>query len=221
MARVEGDAGVYAALAKVMVRIPAIGKDANNVRSGYAARSIDAVMEALHPLLADEGLVVLPEVLSAEYDTYTNQKGTLLTNARLRVAYHFTAYDGSQATMVVAGEARDAADKATNKAMSAALKYGLLQCFLVPLEGIDDADLDTIEATAELPRTADPVVWAKRQVFELVGGKVGEAEALWGMALGKAGIQVGQGEAIPSIDATLAAKVVAEAQRMMGKEPAQ
>jgi hypothetical protein len=37
----------------------------------------------------------------------------------------------------------DSADKSTNKAMSAALKYAIMQTFLVPTEELQDADATT------------------------------------------------------------------------------
>ena len=41
------------------------------------------------------------------------------------------------------GEAMDSADKATNKAMSAAYKYAAIQAFCIPTEGDNDADATT------------------------------------------------------------------------------
>jgi hypothetical protein len=69
------------------------------------------------------------------------------------VAYTFYASDGSSIRAVVVGEASDSADKSSNKAMSAALKYALLQIFCVPTES-DDADAYTHEAAPR--RQAQP-----------------------------------------------------------------
>jgi hypothetical protein len=41
------------------------------------------------------------------------------------------------------GEALDAGDKATSKAMSAAYKQAVVQLFCIPLQGSDDADAST------------------------------------------------------------------------------
>jgi hypothetical protein len=51
-----------------------------------------------------------------------------------------SATDGSAHTVKTYGEAMDTADKATNKAMSAAYKYACLQTFCIPTEGDNDAD---------------------------------------------------------------------------------
>jgi hypothetical protein len=51
--------------------------------------------------------------------------------------------DGSSVTTVITGEAMDSGDKATNKAMSVALKYALLQMFLIPTDDMRDPDATT------------------------------------------------------------------------------
>lgn len=55
--------------------------------------------------------------------------------------------DGSSVETVNVGEAMDSADKGMNKAMSIALKYSLLQMFLIPTEEPKDPDRDTPEET--------------------------------------------------------------------------
>lgn len=56
-----------------------------------------------------------------------------------------SAVDGSRHTVSTFGEAMDSADKATNKAMSAAYKYMAMQTFCIPTEGDNDADATTPE----------------------------------------------------------------------------
>jgi hypothetical protein len=56
--------------------------------------------------------------------------------------------DGSMHTARVVGEAMDSADKATNKAMSAAYKYLCIQTFCIPTEGDNDADATTHEVVS-------------------------------------------------------------------------
>ena len=54
--------------------------------------------------------------------------------------------DGSHVDVVTWGEARDAADKATNKAMTGAFKYAIMQAFMVPTQDLQDADQFSPEA---------------------------------------------------------------------------
>src|SRR5690606_17937912 len=56
--------------------------------------------------------------------------------------------DGSKFTIRTFGEAMDSADKATNKAMSAAYKYAAMQAFCIPTEGDNDADATTHDVAA-------------------------------------------------------------------------
>jgi hypothetical protein len=60
--------------------------------------------------------------------------------------YHFYAEDGSTVSVgPVPAEGLDSGDKATNKALSAALKYALIQTFSIPTEDMAEADLDSPE----------------------------------------------------------------------------
>ena len=63
--------------------------------------------------------------------------------------YDFYAEDGSKVTVgPIPAEGLDSGDKATNKALSAALKYALIQTFSIPTEDMAEADLDSPEIGA-------------------------------------------------------------------------
>jgi hypothetical protein len=49
------------------------------------------------------------------------------------------------------GEAMDSADKASNKAMSTALKYTLMQMFLIPTKDEKDTEYQTHEVSPKKP----------------------------------------------------------------------
>jgi hypothetical protein len=57
--------------------------------------------------------------------------------------------DGSSHVISTIGEAMDSGDKATNKAMSAAYKYALMQAFCIPTEGDNDSENQTHEVMSE------------------------------------------------------------------------
>lgn len=143
---------IYPAMATILTKIPAIAKDARNIQSGYGARSIDQVMDVMHGLFAEVGVVPVPEVLEKEYiereSVSDRGKKSTIIDARITVAYRFTAVDGSYVTSVVATEGRDYADKATTKALSQAFKYAMLQTFSIPLND-HDPDTESIEVTRE------------------------------------------------------------------------
>ena len=130
-----------------------ISKDRNNQQQGYKFRGIDDVYNALAPLLAKHGLVIIPRILSRVVAERVTQKGGTLFNVTVEAEFDFvSAKDGSKVTARSFGEAMDSADKATNKAMSAAYKYTAFQTFCIPTEGDNDADATTHEPT----RPADP-----------------------------------------------------------------
>jgi hypothetical protein len=133
-----------------------IGKDSENKFDGYKFRGIDAVYNALSPLLAKHGLCVLPRMLTRTCEERQSQKGGALFYVTVEAEFDFvSAKDGSRHTVRTFGEAMDRGDKATNKAMSAAYKYAAFQAFAIPTEGDNDADATTHEV-AQKDMRANP-----------------------------------------------------------------
>jgi len=141
---------IYKALAAVNKQIKAIGKDRTNQQQGFKFRGIDDVMNELHSLFAANEIFILQTVNEVNVTERTNAKGTALFYVRINVTYQFTHSDGSHADITVYGEAMDSGDKATTKAMSIALKYALLQMFLIPTEEDKDPDAVAHEVKAKL-----------------------------------------------------------------------
>ena len=138
-----------------------IGKDSTNTFDNYKFRGIDAVYNALAPLLAKHGLCILPRMLTRHVDERTSAKGGALFYVTVEAEFDFVcAEDGSKHTIRTFGEAMDRGDKATNKAMSAAYKYAAFQAFAIPTEGDNDADASTHEVAAK-PKRAPVISVAK------------------------------------------------------------
>lgn len=152
---------VYEAIAKVMAVMASegISKSRKNQQQGYNFRGIDDVYNSLARPMVDAGLVVLPRVLSRDCTERQTAKGGALFYVVVECEFDFVAVsDGSKHTVKTYGEAMDSADKATNKAMSAAMKYAYMQAFCIPTEGDNDADLYTHEVAPkkkELPTLDD------------------------------------------------------------------
>ena len=149
---------VYKAIAAIAGDLAKTGiaKDKNNTMQGYKFRGIDDIYNALAPLLALHGLVILPRVIDRIVTERVNSKGTVLFYVVVKVEFDFvSAQDGTKHTLAMLGEAMDSGDKATNKAMSAAYKYACLEAFCIPTEGDNDADATTHEVKAEKPK-AEP-----------------------------------------------------------------
>jgi hypothetical protein len=147
--------GVFKAISAVSADIAETGiaKGRSNQQQGYKFRGIDDVYNAMAPILAKHGLVILPSVFERSVvERQTKNGGTLFFTT---VGVEFTlayAGDGSTVTVRTYGEAMDSGDKSTNKAMSAAYKYACMQAFCIPTEGDNDADGTTHEVAAKAPK---------------------------------------------------------------------
>lgn len=144
---------IYAAIPKVAKAIGAIAKTRKNQQQGYQFRGIDDVLNACHDPLTEHGVFLTTEVSDITREERASRGGGVLIYTTLKLKVSFHAEDGSSVTTITAGEAMDSADKSTNKAMSAALKYAFFQTFTIPLEESDDADATTPEPT---PRAQPP-----------------------------------------------------------------
>lgn len=137
--------GIYAAMANVMRGIEAVSKSKRCGDMNYKYRGIDDVYNMLHPLLASNGIFILPQVLERNSEQFTLRNGGLATRTFLRVRYSFVHSDGSAISCTVVGEGADNSDKSIGKAMAYAAKYCLLQTFCIPTEDMPDPDAEKKE----------------------------------------------------------------------------
>lgn len=136
---------IHHALAAVMAEVQAVGKDSVNRDQGFNFRGIDAVVNAVGPVLRKHGVIVTPHVEAIEYDAAPTRSGGRINTCRVRVRYTFTGPAGDSLSCLVAGEAFDSGDKSTAKAMSVAFRVALLQALALPTHE-PDPDLDTYDA---------------------------------------------------------------------------
>lgn len=131
---------IYAALAAVMADVDHVSKRDRNEHQRFLFRGIDAVVNAVGPVLRQHQVVVVPNVEHVSYDTVATSTGKPATACRVLATYTFYAPDGSSIDTRVAAEAWDAGDKAAPKAMSVAFRTALLQALALPT---DEPDPDT------------------------------------------------------------------------------
>lgn len=136
---------IHKRISMVMVDVGAIAKSGKNEADGYMFRSIDDVYDKLQPVLGKHGVFFLPSVLESKEErfkgTFEGKKNVSLIRIKLKVKYSiFAAEDGSTIETTVEGEAIDDSDKATNKALTAAFKYMLIQVFCIAVKNLADAD---------------------------------------------------------------------------------
>lgn len=133
---------IYGLIGQAMREIGAVGKDKKNPQQGFMYRGIDAVYNALSPVMAKLGLFLVPEILEQNREERQTKSGSNLIYSILKIRYTVFAPDGSHVSAVVIGEAMDNGDKSCNKAMSAAFKYAAFQLFCIPTEEMIDPDAE-------------------------------------------------------------------------------
>ena len=140
---------IYGLIGQAMKKIGAIGKDSTatnyNGKQMYKFRGIDAVYNALNPVMAELGLFICPEVLEQTREERKSTSGGNLIYSILKVKFTMYAPDGSNVSCITIGEGMDSGDKASNKAMSAALKYACFEMLMIPTEEMVDPDAEVHE----------------------------------------------------------------------------
>lgn len=163
---------IHEALSNVMADVGAVGKDQRNQSQKFNFRGIDDVVNAVSPALRTHGVVVLPHVVTTEYDEITSGGGKRQAWVKLTVEYRFVGPEGDELHAVVASEATDFADKATAKAMSVAFRIALLQVLALPTDDVDP-DAEYHERDSQ-PAEADTL---RTKLFDLCKAKeIGPAE---------------------------------------------
>ena len=131
---------IFEKLCAINKEVEAVKKTDKNAQQGFMYRGIDSVMNELHSLFAKHGVVIISESIDRVISERATKSGGVLFYVTEKMKFSFYAEDGSFVSSIIDGEAMDSGDKATNKAMSIALKYCLLQMFLIPT--VEDKDPD-------------------------------------------------------------------------------
>jgi hypothetical protein len=118
-------------LAEVRRRIGYVQKRGHNERFNYSYVTAADIAGSVGDLLAQLGVVVIPRLEDISYESAAG-RSEAARMARVIMAYTFADVDsGEEIIAKVAGQGLDAGDKAPYKAMTGALKYALLQSFLL------------------------------------------------------------------------------------------
>jgi hypothetical protein len=148
-------------MSDVMKDIGSVGKDQKNQAQGFKFRGIDQFVNSLYPALTKNGVFMAPRCVSEAHELKevkrSSGKDGVDKHVTILMEYDFFAEDGSKVTVgPIPAEGLDSGDKATNKALSAALKYALIQTFSIPTEDMAEADLDTPVISARQPSSVAP-----------------------------------------------------------------
>jgi len=147
---------IYKKIPAIMAEVGHIAKTRKNQGQGYSFRGIDDFYLAVQPLFAKHGVFVAPSVINEAREERASKSGGVMIYSILRVVFTFWADDGTYFTCTTVGEAMDSGDKSANKAMSAAMKYALMQVFCVPTEEDNDTENNSPDPIPKFP-TAEKI----------------------------------------------------------------
>lgn len=127
---------IYQRMNEVMREVKAIQKESKKVNGQYTFVSHDAVAEALHMPMVNAGIVMLPSI---EELTRDGNRTTVM------MGLNFINIDNPEDKCYIrhAGDGIDPQDKGIGKAVSYAVKYGMLKAFCLATG--DDVEKDSIE----------------------------------------------------------------------------
>lgn len=152
--QLPGIGKIHAALVAVMGEVGGVGKTRKNESQHYSYRGIADITLACQPLMAKHGIHVVPHVvLKDDIQEFQTAKGATMFRVRQTIQFRFYHSDGSYVPCETTGEGMDSGDKATNKAMSSALKYCLVQTFCIPEADPADTEKDSPEVTGRAAQT--------------------------------------------------------------------
>src|SRR5699024_4894764 len=128
-------------MAKVMKEVKYIEKKGFNNFSKYKYATESDVAEKVREVLADQNVIMLPDVVEHTTREHINRKGNTEYIATVRVKFTFFDGDsGEEISIHSAGEGQDAGDKAVYKAITGAQKYALMKAFMIPTGDDPEAD---------------------------------------------------------------------------------
>jgi hypothetical protein len=138
---------IYKKIINVMREINFIPKETfvKMRTGGYTAVSHDTVARLLHPILAEQGIVVRVTLLDSSKETMNG--GMVFYSGRYSLAL-IDSDDGDSIEYVGEAHAIDVGDKAPGKALSYATKMLLLKAFLLET-GENDEERVEVEEKAE------------------------------------------------------------------------
>lgn len=169
---------IHAAISAIMAEVGGVAKGRKNEQQGYKFRGIADIYLACQPLMAKYLVHVAPyQVLEESFYERETKSGSKQFHVRQRIEFRFYHADGSHVQCVTTGEAMDTGDKASNKVMSAAMKYALIMTFAIPE---DDPDIDTENSSPEAHGPAGGRAPAAKQPPTRAAAPVDKA-----MAIGK------------------------------------
>lgn len=138
---------LYSKVAKVMGQVGIIEKSGYNKYDDYEYATAEDIKEALRPLCAKENLWISSEIKSYNKNLISTQKGNY-TEIELGMIFTLRCGDtGAKVKLLYSGYALDKGDKHIYKAYTGAMKYFLINNFM--LSTGDDPEMDSPQISQE------------------------------------------------------------------------
>lgn len=173
----EESKGLYQKMAAVMGKCGYIKKRGRNTVQGYDYVMAADIAGEMGSLLAEHGLAFAPVEQEWDWDTRESSRGGALFVCKLHVKYSLLDTETGQSIIIPSfGEGMDSGDKAAYKAMTGALKYALIQTFLIaagddPEEETEDKQVKTDGNQPKVVVKDDPKVCPVCNKAAIIKGK--------------------------------------------------
>lgn len=133
---------IYEAMPKIMAKVKAVAKTKENLGQHYKFRGFDDIYAAVRLIMAEHGVFATHAISEHRWEERATKGGSAVYWVCAVFDVTFWASDGSSVVTQAFGEAMDSGDKAANKAMSMAMKYALVDTFLIPTGEPRDTEND-------------------------------------------------------------------------------
>lgn len=141
-------------MSAVMDDVKVVAKRDRNVEQRFSFRGVDAVVNAVGPIVREHRLKVVPKLVSVEHQYLSMGEGKRAPDyVTVVVEYEWRGPSGDTVSTITPGAAMDWGDKAVAKAMSVAYRTMLIQALMLPTDEIDP-DAETFDVDHG-PQTSD------------------------------------------------------------------
>lgn len=141
---------VHEAWSSVMNDVRSLAKGDRNQFQNFNFRGVDAVLNAVGPVLRTHGVIVVPINVEAKHRDFLDPKDKTIHEAIVTVTYRVTGPAGDYFDGMSIGEAADYSDKATTQAMSVAERVFFIHALTLPTDD-QDPDHNTVERAGNTP----------------------------------------------------------------------
>jgi len=138
-------ASLYRRMAQAMAHLKRLPKRGRNDRFNYDYVTDSDVLDAVRGAMGAAGIGFFADMVDIDFSRRVSTRSGEMTITELTIDAMFADGEtGATVTVTWVGEAMDGQDKGLNKALTAAVKYGLLKTFLMST-GEDDPDDEAAE----------------------------------------------------------------------------